>query len=119
MILFLKIKHSFFVFYYYILQDDIWLQGIQINEAKDVVVNIDREKKNAKLIDMSFIGNTVPDNDEPKSTGVVMTELNSSLDILNSTFKWNGASGIYSRGSLLIHNSHFRGNRGSKVRRLC
>ena len=89
-----------------------------MNEAKDVVVNIDREVKNAKLIDMSFIGGTVPEGDAPKSIGVVMAELDSNLEVLDSTFKWNNASGIYSRGSLLIHNSYFRGNRGSKVRKV-
>jgi len=100
-----------------IMADDVWLQGIQINHAKDVAINVDKGKKNAKLIDMTFIGNYVPDTDtdDRVSAAVILMELNSSLEVLRSTFKWNRATSIYSRGSLIVYDSYFYGNTRSKV----
>jgi hypothetical protein len=103
----------------FLLLDDIWLQGITINNAKDVVVNIDKNVQNAKLIDMRFVGNEVPDSDTyALSTGVISSELDSSVDVLDSTFEGNKATPIYSRGNIIVHNSIFQGNLGTKVRLL-
>ncbi len=101
------------------LQDDVWLQGLTINHAKDVAINVDKGKQNSKLIDMTFIGNYVPDTDPDNrvSAGVVSTELDSSLEVLRSIFKWNKATPIYSRGSLVVYDSYFYGNSRSKVRK--
>ncbi len=95
--------------------DDVWIQGITVNHAKDVVVNIDRGMKNAKLIDMKFVGGFVPDNNTTASAGVVLGESGSNLEVLSSSFRWNRATPIYSRGSLVVYDSHFLGNRGTKV----
>lgn len=103
----------------FLLLDDIWLQGITINNAKDVVVNIDKNVQNAKLIDMRFVGNEVPDSDTyALSTGVISSELDSSVDVLDSTFEGNKATPIYSRGNIIVHNSIFQRNLGTKVRLL-
>ena len=93
----------------------MWLQGLQINHAKDVVVNVDRNKKNAKLIDMTFVGGFVPESDSAVSAGVVLGEADSHLEVLQSTFRWNDATPVYSRGSLIVYDSLFEGNRGTKV----
>lgn len=100
-----------------IMSDDVWLQGITINHAKDVVVNVDKGKHNSKLIDMEFVGNYVPEvnSNNRVSAGVVLTELDSSLEVLRSTFKWNQATAIYSRGSLVVYDSYFHGNIRSEV----
>ena len=93
----------------------MWLQGLTINHAKDVVVNVDRNVKNAKLIDMKFIGGTVPEHDTAISTGVILGESNSNIEVLRSTFRWNKATPIYSRGSLIVYDSTFHGNKKTKV----
>jgi hypothetical protein len=78
-------------------------------------VNVDSEKQNVKLIDMVFVGNEVPFTNDVASGGVVMVANNAELEILKSTFQWNDATPIYSRGSVLIHDSYFYGNKGTKV----
>lgn len=78
-------------------------------------MNVDKNVKNAKLIDMKFVGGFVPDNDTAISAGVILGEVNSNIEVLRSTFKWNQATPIYSRGSLVVYDSTFIGNRGTKV----
>ena len=68
---------------------------------------------------MEFVGNHVPEvnSNNRVSAGVVLTELDSSLEVLRSTFKWNQATAIYSRGSLVVYDSYFHGNIRSEVRK--
>lgn len=67
---------------------------------------------------MTFVGNEVPPNDNNVSPGVVAAELDTYLEVLHSSFSWNLATPIYSRGSLVVHGSYFHGNQGTKVRTL-
>jgi hypothetical protein len=97
------------------LLDDVWLQGLTINEAKDVVVNVDKGKKNAKIIDMTFLGTELPDTASAISAAVVLTEMDSSLEVLRSKFTWNKGTPIFNRGSLVVYGSRFFGNTGTKV----
>ncbi len=113
--LFLSIFQYVVLTYGLLRLDDVWLQGLQINRAKDVVVNVDKNIKNAKLIDMTFVGGLVPEGDSAASAGVVLGEANSHLEVLQSSFKWNQATPVFSRGSLIVYDSYFEGNRGTKV----
>ncbi len=78
-------------------------------------MNVDKEKQNVKLIDMVFVGNEVPVADNEVSGGVIHVENDAELEVLKSSFKWNEATPIYSRGTVLVHDSYFYGNKGTKV----
>lgn len=64
---------------------------------------------------MVFVGNEVPVTENEASGGVIQVEIEAELEILKSSFKWNEATPIYNRGSVLIHDSYFYGNKGTKV----
>ncbi len=82
--------------------------------AKDNIVHVDPDIKNAKLIDFEIYGSYVPESDNASLGGLIVTAKGSSLQILRGKFGWNFASIVYNRGYNMIYDSVFRNNRNRR-----
>lgn len=90
--------------------DDVTIDGLKITQAKDNIINIDKDSKNIRIIDMEVFKSTIPGNNYNAPTGLISIGPEASVQIIDSLFAWNQASIVENKGSLLIHGSKMRNN---------
>ena len=90
---------------------------MNIKNAKDNVVFVDRDAKDFKLISMVFYNGRVPKEGGKNwyEPGVVVTEPGSKVQILHSVFSSNKATPLINRGETTIYGTSFTANEGYKV----
>ena len=89
---------------------NVTIDGLKITQAKDNIINVDKDAKNIRIIDMEVFKSSIPGNNYNAPTGLISISPEASVQIIDSIFAWNQASIVENKGSLLIHGSQMKGN---------
>jgi len=93
--------------------DNVWLEGLSIKNAKDNVIFVKRNQKNAKLIEMSFYNNQVPRGQW--DSALIASGTNTTTHIIMNQFSKNMATTVRNGGQMIITSSKFKNNMGASL----